>query len=252
VIPQSSLDLTALSVPRELEDSIFDFSRFQEVRHIGKGAQGSVNLWKDKTSDDLIAVKNVILSEWDIIDGRIRKRVLREVQSLMTFRHPCIVSLLGYDLQPGSKLLRIAMPYVGSASLKKVLKSPQNHKWFTSAAKTVIIVGIVIGMYFVHCGRIIHRDLKPANVLLDPISHYPKIADFGLSREANANPTERRYESLSKISMQISRKIKDEILYVLIGKWELHHCFPSQTPAGDNFALNQLQAWVNQSLSVHF
>jgi mitogen-activated protein kinase kinase kinase 9 len=37
-------------------------------------------------------------------------------------------------------------------------------------------------MYLVHCGGIIHRDLKPANVLLDPTSHYPKIADFGLSR----------------------------------------------------------------------
>jgi serine/threonine protein kinase len=42
-------------------------------------------------------------------------------------------------------------------------------------------------MYFVHCGGIIHRDLKPANVLLDQASHYPKIADFGLSREADLN-----------------------------------------------------------------
>jgi serine/threonine protein kinase len=42
-------------------------------------------------------------------------------------------------------------------------------------------------MSFVHCGGIIHRDLKPANVLLDPISHYPKIADFGWSREGDTN-----------------------------------------------------------------
>jgi serine/threonine protein kinase len=38
-------------------------------------------------------------------------------------------------------------------------------------------------MHFVHCGGIIHRDLKPANILLDPLSHYPRIADFGWSRE---------------------------------------------------------------------
>jgi serine/threonine protein kinase len=71
--------------------------------------------------------------------------------------------------------------------LKTVLESPEDHERFISTAKTVIIVGIVIGMYFVHCGGIIHRDLKPANVLLDPISHYPKIADFGVSRPANVN-----------------------------------------------------------------
>jgi hypothetical protein len=56
-------------------------------------------------------------------------------------------------------------------------------------SKTIIIVGIVIGMYFVHCGDIIHRDLKPANVLIDQTSHYPKIADFGVSCDASVNTT---------------------------------------------------------------
>jgi serine/threonine protein kinase len=81
------------------------------------------------------------------------------------------------------------MPYIGPDSLDSVLKSPQKHSWLTLTSKTIIIGGIVIGMYFVHCGGIIHRDLKPANVLLDPISHYPKIADFGLSRQEEVNST---------------------------------------------------------------
>jgi serine/threonine-protein kinase len=83
------------------------------------------------------------------------------------------------------------MPYVGPDSLETVLGSPHKYSWLTLTSKTVIIVGITIGMYVVHCGGIIHRDLRPANVLLDPISHYPKITDFGLSRQANANTTER-------------------------------------------------------------
>jgi serine/threonine protein kinase len=191
------LDLRSLPVTNDLQKSVFDFGRFHEVRLIGEGAFGKVNLWQDNTSADLIAVKRVPLQFWDIIDGKVDEKVLREVQSLLRFRHPYIVPLLGYDVQIDLKVLRIAMPYIGSNSLQTVLDSPQNHPWFTVTAKTIILLGIIIGMYFVHCGGIIHRDLKPENVLLDPISHYPKIADFGVSREANANPTMRTPLSLS-------------------------------------------------------
>jgi serine/threonine protein kinase len=81
------------------------------------------------------------------------------------------------------------MPYIGPDSLESVLQSPESHPWLSFTSKTMIIVGIVIGMHFIHRGEIIHRDLKPANILLDPISHCPKIADFGLSRGENVNIT---------------------------------------------------------------
>jgi serine/threonine protein kinase len=77
------------------------------------------------------------------------------------------------------------MPYIGPDSLESVLRSPQDHPWLTPTSKTVILVGIVLGMYFLQCGGTTHRNLKPANVLLDPTSHYPKIADFGLSAEGD-------------------------------------------------------------------
>jgi sterile alpha motif and leucine zipper-containing kinase AZK len=170
---------------------VFDFSRFNKVRPIGKSTHGTVNLWQDDTSDALIVVKDVLLDDSDFTEGTIKEKVLLEVQSLMKFRHPYVVPLLGYGLDIGHKLLQIAMPYVGSDSLKTVLESPNDHGWFTPTAKTIIIVGIVIGMHFVHYGGIIHRDLKPENILLDPISHSLKIADFGLSRQANVNPAER-------------------------------------------------------------
>jgi serine/threonine protein kinase len=174
------LDLCSLL---DSSEQHFEFDRFHEVGRIGSGTEGVVRRYQDSISGKFIAVKSVSLMKYSIIDSFVQERVLREVKSLMKFRHPSIVPLLGYDLQVDSKLLLIAMPYIGSDSLESVLKSPQNYPWLTLTAKTIIIVGIVIGMYFVHCGGIIHRDLKPANVLLDPLSHYPKIADFGWSRE---------------------------------------------------------------------
>jgi serine/threonine protein kinase len=184
---QSIFRLTSRSDSDEQQSSVFQFDHFQKVSLIGEGCQGEVHLYHHNDSIDRIAVKSVSLQRYAHIDATVKEKVLREVKSLVKFRHPSIVPLLGYDLQIDSKLLRIAMPYIGSYSLESVLKSPQNHPWLTLTAKTIIIVGIVIGMYFVHCGGIIHRDLKPANVLLDPITHYPKIADFGLSREGDAD-----------------------------------------------------------------
>jgi serine/threonine protein kinase len=173
----------------ELQNRPFALDSYRKVGLIGKGAQGKVHRYQHKRNDELIAVKRSRLAACDIAHGIVKEKILREIHSLMRFRHPCIVPLLGYDLQIESKVMRIAMPYIGPDSLESVLKSPVNHPWLSLTSKTKIIVGIVIGMYLVHSGGIIHRDLKPANILLDPISHCPKIADFGLSREEDVNVT---------------------------------------------------------------
>jgi serine/threonine protein kinase len=183
------LDLSSLRESKNLQNSVFDFSRYHQVDLIGKGKQGEVTRYQHNRSGELIAVKSSPLRYCDTLDGIPNENKLREVQSLMRFRHTCIVPLLGYDVQIDSKILRIAMPYIGSDSLESVLKSPENHPWLTLTSKTIIIVGIVVGMYFVHFGGIILRDLKRANILLDSTSHYPKITDFGLSREGSVMRT---------------------------------------------------------------
>jgi hypothetical protein len=186
---ESTLDLSHLSESNQLRNLAFDFDRYRQRERIGKGVQGEVYLYQHATSGELIAVKILQLNDGDIRDGNVEGKILREVQSLMRFRHPCIVPLLGYDFQIESKFMRIAMSYVGPDSLESVLKSPENHPWLSFTLKTKIIVGIVIGMYLVHSGGIIHRDLKPGNILLDPTSHCPIIGDFGLSREEDASVT---------------------------------------------------------------
>jgi serine/threonine protein kinase len=164
-------------------------ARYRKVDLIGQGVQGKVHRYRNQLTNELIAVKSSTLKDGDLSDGILSERILREVRSLMKFRHPCILPLLDCDLPGKSKVMRIAMPYIGPDSLETVLTSPENHPCLSFTSKTMIIVGIVVGMYLVHCGGIIHRDLKPTNILLDPISHCPIIADFGLSREEDVNIT---------------------------------------------------------------
>jgi serine/threonine protein kinase len=182
-------DLSSLSESNKLQNCAFDFDDYRKVGRIGKGVQGKVHRYKSTMSGELIAVKSSPLKDCDISDGVVNGKILREVHSLMRFHHPCILPLLGYDFQIESKILRIVMPDLGPGSLESVLTSPENYPWISFTSKTMIIAGIVVGMYLIHSGGIIHRDLKPANILLDPTSHCPIIADFGLSREEDVSVT---------------------------------------------------------------
>jgi serine/threonine protein kinase len=46
---------------------------------------------------------------------------------------------------------------------------------------SVMIVGIIIGMKYIHSQGIMHRDLKPGNILLDE-NYRIRICDFGTAR----------------------------------------------------------------------
>jgi serine/threonine protein kinase len=57
----------------------------------------------------------------------------------------------------------------------------------TDTAK--IIVGIALGMAYLHFQSVLHRDLKPANVLIDQAMR-PRICDFGHSKICGCNATQ--------------------------------------------------------------
>jgi hypothetical protein len=50
--------------------------------------------------------------------------------------------------------------------------------WWTGTAKSIVIIGIVLGMVEAHRNNIIHGSLKSDNVLLDD-RHRPRISGFG-------------------------------------------------------------------------
>jgi serine/threonine protein kinase len=106
----------------------------------------------------------------------------REIEILFSLQHPCIVSLVGYSLPIGQIGPRIAMPYIGPDSLHSVLESTEKPSWWTVTTKRIVIIGIAVAMYPIQTAGIRHQDLKPSNILLDPVTHFAKVVDFGPSQ----------------------------------------------------------------------
>jgi serine/threonine protein kinase len=164
----------------EISPSEMDFSRHTWVKDLGRGAFGLVRLMRDDASGREIAVK-VIPTSLDFNPDRF----LREVGCL-ALKHPCLLGLVGYAL-PAAGLdasAKIGTEYLPNGSLDIVItRSLQNNPppFWTSTGKSIILVGIALGLQFLHSKHIIHRDLKPGNVLLDE-KGYPRIADFGSVR----------------------------------------------------------------------
>jgi serine/threonine protein kinase len=63
--------------------------------------------------------------------------------------------------------------------LKDILANPPS--WWTSTAKSIAIVGVLLGMRYIHRLGFAHGDLKPSIILFDA-NHRAHIVDFGSSR----------------------------------------------------------------------
>jgi serine/threonine protein kinase len=168
-------------IPR-LNDSISDHvidldKEYKFVEEIEE-----VELWRKVETGEEVAVKNYKLEKGEESDKYVQETFLREVEALFTLKHPFILSLKGYCLPKGDKGPKLVTEYMRNGSLKAILelgsKAPE---WWTVAHRVECIIGIVLGMKYIHSKGFIHRDLKPENILVDG-EYRIRIGDFGSSR----------------------------------------------------------------------
>jgi mitogen-activated protein kinase 1/3 len=137
------------------------------VRDIGQGDFGVVRLLREKESGREMAVKMIPASTDDGAD-----RFMLEVQCL-ALSHPCILRLIGFALpNPGiDRSARIATEYMPGGGLDSALKNAADNNpppFWSHTGIAIILVGIALGMKFLHSQKIIHRDLKPGMFFSTP------------------------------------------------------------------------------------
>ncbi len=201
-------------VPGHTPEPAIELPGFEILGELGRGGMGVVYKARQTHLKRLVALK-VIIGEGKPTDTS-NARFLLEAEAAARLEHPNIIQV--YEVGEAGGRAYLALEFVEGPNMASLLDrkpwSPQE------AAKWILV--LADAMDHAHQRGIVHRDLKPANVLLSPIldeadgdktarssrsskrglsvskstikqgsirqlAHWvPKITDFGLAKDLNA------------------------------------------------------------------
>ena len=162
-----------------LNDYSLQLEDFENIKTLGQGSYGMVNLVRNKKTKQFYAVKAMDLMQ--IKEENILKRVDLEKSLLLKMEHPFIAKTVKYI--KGEIYLFYVMEYVRGKELFDVMRdinllNKKHTQFYTSSILEVI--------NYLHNQKVIYRDLKPENIMVLE-NGYIKFFDFGTVKEVNNN-----------------------------------------------------------------
>ena len=145
--------------------------RFEIIRTLGKGAQGSVYLAHDSHLQREVAIKSIGAGA---PPEKIR-HLLQEARVVSRFSHPNIVILFDAIEHDGAHYL--VLEYVDGVTLAELLTGEGR---LDEPRALKIAIQIADGLAYAHAKQVIHRDIKPANIMIDR-NGAARIMDFGIA-----------------------------------------------------------------------
>ncbi|XP_009608488.1 proline-rich receptor-like protein kinase PERK5 [Nicotiana tomentosiformis] len=157
-------------------------SGFSKANILGQGGFGYVH------KGVLVGGRVVAVKSLKSGSGQGEREFQAEVEIISRVHHRHLVSLVGYCIADGQRML--VYEYVPNKTLDFHLHGKGHHvmDWGT---RLKIALGSAKGLAYLHedCHpKIIHRDIKAANILLED-NFEAKVADFGLAKLSSDNFT---------------------------------------------------------------
>ena len=164
-----------------LNDYSIQLDELENIKLLGRGSYGFVNLVRNKNNRQLYAVKALDLMQ--IKEENILKRVESEKNLLLRMDHPFIAKAVNYI--KNNVYLFYIMEYVRGKELFDVMReinllNKQQTQFYGASILEVI--------NYLHKQRIIYRDLKPENIMIKE-NGYIKFIDFGTVKELRDRTT---------------------------------------------------------------
>jgi len=154
--------------------------RYELLAEIGRGTMGVVYKARDPNIDRIVAVKTILLSDFDPTDGReYRDRFCQEARTAGHLSHPGIVTIFDVGTNPENNNPYLVMEYVAGSSLDKLLLA--NKDGLPLGPVLQLVQEIAEALDCAHSQGVIHRDIKPENILITAEGR-AKVADFGIAR----------------------------------------------------------------------
>ena len=148
--------------------------RFEKLKSLGRGAQGTVILVRRKADKSKFVLKRVLMDDQSSED---RAGVMNEIKVLSMTAHPNVVGYFGSFMEDG--VLNVVMEFADAGSLHQHIaraKSP-----FPEAQVTSYFAQLILALDHLHSMKVLHRDIKTKNVMMTRAG-VVKLGDFGLSK----------------------------------------------------------------------
>ncbi|WP_133150654.1 serine/threonine-protein kinase, partial [Frankia canadensis] len=150
---------------------------YQVIGRLGQGGMGTVFLGR---APDGSAVAIKVIRPELAQRPEFRARFAREAESARRVRRFTTAAVL--DADPHGPQPYLVTEFVEGPTLSRhvAIRGPMR-----PADLEQLAVSVTTALSAIHAAGIVHRDLTPGNVLLSPVG--PKVIDFGLAREYNAD-----------------------------------------------------------------
>ncbi|WOL08193.1 serine/threonine-protein kinase Aurora-2-like [Canna indica] len=146
---------------------------FDIGRPLGRANFGHVYLAKEKTSNQIVALK--VLFKSQLKQSQVEHQLRREIEIQSHLRHPNILRLYGYFYD--QTRVYLILEYAAKGELYNEL---QKCKYFSERRTATYLSSLVRALIYLHGKHVIHRDIKPKNLLIG-LQGELKIADLGWS-----------------------------------------------------------------------
>ncbi|OHS93728.1 hypothetical protein TRFO_39975 [Tritrichomonas foetus] len=169
-----------------IETFLIDIHDYVLKKKIGSGTFGEVITIINKLTKEEFAAK---LYRTNLDQFSDQKIFCTEIGISSRLSHMAIMKLKGFSFQnfKDEPYPIIVFNLMKNGSIGDMIDSSSKGlvcKEWTSTKRFINVVGIALGMKYLHSNHIVHRNLKPNNILLDS-SFYLKIADFACATEVN-------------------------------------------------------------------
>jgi len=183
-VKETSLDIgqerrSSTEIPEvAIDPATFLRRRYRILGEIGRGGMGVVYKVRDRTLDEVLAVKVLPLDR--VVDASDVARFRRELTLARAVRHPNVARV--DHLEEGPGFAYYTMEYVPGETLETIIeeRAPVPMDQALTWARQ-----LTAGLAAVHDAGIVHRDLKPANIVLTPEGRIV-LMDFGIARHEDA------------------------------------------------------------------